>query len=344
MALFLITGAAGFIGYHTCKALMAGGHHVIGIDNLNDYYDPALKRARLDRLAQHQLAQYGTFQFLEGDIADQAFMQSLAATRRFDKIVHLAAQAGVRHSLENPHIYAKANLIGFLNILELARQHETAHTLYASTSSVYGGNPATPYRETDGAAHQLSFYAATKRANEAMAHSYAHTHGLPLTGLRFFTVYGPWGRPDMALFKFTKAILTGQSIDVYNHGDHARDFTYVSDIVEGIVRIADILPTYAPAPQINDRLLSAQQSAFGPHAIYNIGNGEPTQLLDFIELIEQKLQKKANMKLLPMQTGDVTTTHCDPSALWKATGFKPQVSITQGINYFIDWYRDYYNI
>jgi UDP-glucuronate 4-epimerase len=330
----LVTGAAGFIGYHVAERLLARGDHVTGVDNLNDYYDVALKDARLARL----VASPG-FAFHRVDLADRDAMQAVFASGRFDAIVNLAAQAGVRHSLVNPRAYVDANISGFLNVLEGARQHGTGHLVYASTSSVYGSNTRLPFRETDAADHPVSLYAATKRANELMAHSYAHLFGIRATGLRFFTVYGPWGRPDMALFKFTKGILAGEAIPVYNEGRMVRDFTYVDDIVEGIVRVVD-LPA-APDPAWNGDAPSAATSS-APWRIFNIGNHQRVELLAYIRAIEAALGKKATLDLLPMQAGDVQATEADTSALDAAVGFKPSMPVEEGVKRFVSWYREYY--
>jgi UDP-glucuronate 4-epimerase len=330
----LVTGAAGFIGSHVCHRLLdAGATDVIGLDSLNAYYDPALKQARLQRLA----ARPG-FRFVQLDIADRAGLAAWWAEHRPARVVHLAAQAGVRYSLENPHAYADANLVGFLNILEGCRHHQAAHLVYASTSSVYGLNTAMPFSEHRPADHPMTLYAATKRANELMAHSYSHLFRLPTTGLRFFTVYGPWGRPDMALFKFTKAILAGEPIDVYNHGRMVRDFTFVSDIVEGIVRILDRPACSDPAwnPAEPD---PAGSSA--PWRVFNIGNNRPVQLLGYIKAVEAAVGRPAQLNLLPMQPGDVPATQADVSELAAATGFTPQVTVQEGVARFVAWYREY---
>jgi UDP-glucuronate 4-epimerase len=330
----LVTGAAGFIGYHVAERLLARGDRVTGVDNLNDYYDVALKDARLARL----VASPG-FAFHRVDLADRDAMQAVFAPGRFDAIVNLAAQAGVRHSLVNPRAYVDANISGFLNVLEGARQHGTGHLVYASTSSVYGSNTCLPFRETDAADHPLSLYAATKRANELMAHSYAHLFGIRATGLRFFTVYGPWGRPDMALFRFTKGILAGEAIPVYNEGRMVRDFTYVDDIVEGIVRVVD--RPAAPDPAWNGDAPSAATSS-APWRIFNIGNHQRVELLAYVRAIEAALGKKAMIDLLPMQAGDVQATEADTSALDAAVGFKPSIPVEEGVKRFVSWYREYY--
>ncbi|WP_019402892.1 NAD-dependent epimerase [Chelatococcus sp. GW1] len=335
----LVTGTAGFIGYHTAEALLARGESVVGLDIVNDYYDPALKEARLARLA-------GRAGFVEArvDIADRPGLEAVFARHRPRGVIHLAAQAGVRYSVENPHAYVGSNLVGFLNILECSRQGRVEHLVYASTSSVYGANPALPFSEQHGVGHPMSLYAATKRANEVMAHSYAHLYGLPCTGLRFFTVYGPWGRPDMALFKFTRAILSGEAIDVYNNGDMRRDFTYIDDIVEGVVRVFDrpARPDGAwnPASEHPD----PGASGIAPFRIYNIGRGSPVPLMDFIRVLEDKLGRRALCNMLPMQPGDVAATFADTSALARDTGYAPSTSVETGVGRFVDWYREYYGV
>ncbi len=332
----LVTGAAGFIGFHLARRLLAAGDMVIGFDNVNDYYEPSLKRARLALLA----AEPG-FSFVEGDLADRAAVETLFAQHRFGGVVHLAAQAGVRYSISNPLAYASSNLTGFLHMLEGCRQARTPHLVYASSSSVYGANAKLPFAETDNVDHPLSLYAASKKANELMAHTYASLYQLPVTGLRFFTVYGPWGRPDMALFTFTRNILEGKPIPVFNHGHHRRDFTYIDDIVEGIVQVL------AQPPQGNaawDAMAPDPASSRAPYAIYNIGNGNPENLMDYIQAIEQAIGKKAVLELLPKQPGDVAETHADVSALRAATGFAPSTPISIGIPRFVDWYRSYYRV
>ncbi|ALA16725.1 capsular biosynthesis protein CpsI [Chelatococcus sp. CO-6] len=335
----LVTGTAGFIGYHTAEALLARGESVVGLDIVNDYYDPALKEARLARLA-------GRAGFVEArvDIADRPGLEAVFARHRPRGVIHLAAQAGVRYSVENPHAYVGSNLVGFLNILECSRQGRVEHLVYASTSSVYGANAALPFSEQHGVGHPMSLYAATKRANEVMAHSYAHLYGLPCTGLRFFTVYGPWGRPDMALFKFTRAILSGEAIDVYNNGDMRRDFTYIDDIVEGVVRVFDrpARPDGAwnPASEHPD----PGASGIAPFRIYNIGRGSPVPLMDFIRVLEDKLGRRALCNMLPMQPGDVAATFADTSALARDTGYAPSTSVETGVGRFVDWYREYYGV
>ena len=330
----LLTGAAGFIGYHVTERLLAAGHQVTGIDNLNDYYEVSLKQARLARLTPH-----GQFRFQQLDLADRSGMAELFAQGQFQRVIHLAAQAGVRYSLDNPHAYADANLVGHLNVLEGCRHHGIEHLLYASSSSVYGLNRKTPFSTADSVDHPVSLYAATKKANELMSHSYSHLYDLPTTGLRFFTVYGPWGRPDMALFKFTKAILCGQAIDVYNHGDMRRDFTYIDDIAEAVVRLCDVIPARNPQWSVESGT-PAESSA--PYRVYNIGNSQPVQLTEFIHTLEQALGIDAKMNLLPMQPGDVLETSADTSALEAAIGFKPGTELAIGLAEFVKWYRNYY--
>jgi len=324
-----VTGVAGFIGMHTAQRLLEQGYDVVGIDSLNDYYDPQLK---MDRLAA--LDSFPSFQFQQLDIADRSGLESLFESNDFSGVVHLAAQAGVRYSIQNPHAYAQSNLVGFLNILECCRYHKIPHLVYASSSSVYGGNIKQPFSEIDPVDNPVSLYAATKKSNELMAYSYSHLYGLPTTGLRFFTVYGPWGRPDMAYYLFTKAILANQSIDVFNHGNMKRDFTYIDDIVEGIVRVL----TKPPGVEGIESKIKV------PALIFNIGNHTPVQLLDFISLIEKSLGKEAVKRFLPMQDGDVPATYADVSALQDWVGFKPSTPLEVGVKNFVSWYRDYYNI
>jgi len=331
----MVTGSAGFIGYHLAERLLARGDRVVGVDNLNDYYDVSLKQARLERLAKH-----AGFDFRRIDIADRGAMDGLFAQHRFDAVVNLAAQAGVRYSLKNPQAYVDANITGFLNILEGVRHTQPqAHLVYASTSSVYGLNTAMPFAETQTADHPVSFYAATKRANELMAHSYAHLFGLKCTGLRFFTVYGPWGRPDMALFLFTKAMLEGKPINLFNEGRMIRDFTYVDDIVEGVMRIAD-------HPATPDAAWSGEKPNPGtspaPWRVYNIGNNQRIELMRYVRAIEAELGMKAQLNLMPMQAGDVEATEADTTALSQAVGFKPATPVEEGVARFVRWYRDYY--
>ena len=331
----LITGVAGFIGMHTAQRLLAKGESVVGIDNLNDYYDVTLKEARLAQLKHPQ------FEFVRMDISDLAAVESLFARTRFGKAINLAAQAGVRYSLKNPHAYVSTNVQGFLNILEGCRHGGVEHLVYASSSSVYGGNTRMPFSEHDSVDHPVSLYGATKKANELMAHTYSHLYGLPTTGLRFFTVYGPWGRPDMALFLFTRAILEGKPIDVFNHGKMQRDFTYIDDIVESVVRITDRTPSADPGfdPSRPDPAVS-----WAPYRIYNIGNHQPVDLMAFIEAIEEALGRKAEKRLLPLQDGDVPATYAETADLAQATGFAPSTPVREGVQRFIDWYRSYYKV
>ncbi|MFT4174885.1 MAG: NAD-dependent epimerase [Rhodocyclaceae bacterium] len=332
----LVTGAAGFIGMHTALVLLGRGDDVVGIDNLNDYYDPQLKRDRLARLQTHE-----RFRFEEIDVADRAAMERLFADEKFDRVVHLAAQAGVRYSLVNPHAYAESNLIGFLNVLEGCRHNKVAHLVYASSSSVYGGNTKMPFSEHDAVDHPVSLYAATKKANELMAHTYSHLYGLPTTGLRFFTVYGPWGRPDMALFLFVDAVLKGRAIDVFNHGKMRRDFTYIDDIVEGVVRLLDRPAT--PRPDF-DPASPDPASSSAPYRVFNIGNSDPVELMEFISAIEKSLGMEATKNFLPIQDGDVPATFADTAELNAWTGFSPATSVTDGVARFVNWYRDYYKV
>ena len=332
---YLVTGAAGFIGFYVAERLLAAGHQVTGLDNLNDYYDVNLK---LSRLALLQINP--AFRFVKGDLADRNLMSQLFVDGQFQRVIHLGAQAGVRYSLDNPHAYADANLVGHLNILEGCRQHKIEHLLYASSSSVYGLNRKTPFSTTDSVDHPVSLYAATKKANELMSHSYAHLYGLPCTGLRFFTVYGPWGRPDMALFKFTKAILAGQPIDVYNFGEMKRDFTFIDDIAEAIIRLADVIPESNPAWTVETGS-PAESSA--PYRVYNIGNSQPVELKTFIHELELALGIPAKMNLLPLQPGDVLETSADTSALEAVIGFKPQTPLASGLARFVSWYRTFYS-
>ena len=332
---YLVTGAAGFIGYHVSKRLLEAGHQVVGIDNLNDYYDVNLKQARLDLLAQP------SFHFHKIDLADREGMASLFASEHFERVIHLAAQAGVRYSLENPHAYADSNLTGFLNILEGCRHNKIQHLLYASSSSVYGLNRKMPFSTDDSVDHPVSLYAATKKANELMAHTYSHLYGLPTTGLRFFTVYGPWGRPDMALFKFTKAMLEGKSIDVYNYGKMKRDFTYIDDIAEAIIRLQDVIPQSDEQWTVETGTPAA---SIAPYRVYNIGNSSPVELMDYIRALEDALGIEATKNMLPLQPGDVLETSADTKALYDVIGFKPEKSVKDGVRNFVDWYRDFYKV
>jgi UDP-glucuronate 4-epimerase len=332
----LVTGAAGFIGMTTTLRLLARGDTVVGLDNLNDYYEVTLKESRLARLTGH-----ANFRFVKLDVADRAGMEALFATEKFDKVIHLAAQAGVRYSLQNPHAYIESNIVGFTNILEGCRHNKVAHLVYASSSSVYGGNTKMPFSEHDSVDHPVSLYAATKKANELMAHTYSHLYSLPTTGLRFFTVYGPWGRPDMALFLFTKAILEGRPIDVFNHGNMKRDFTYIDDIVEGVIRVTDRTAEPNPA-YIADEADPATSNA--PYRVFNIGNNNPVQLLDFIGAIEKALGRQAEKRLLPLQDGDVPATYANTDLLNDWVGFVPGTSVQDGVDRFVAWYRDYYKV
>jgi UDP-glucuronate 4-epimerase len=331
---FLVTGAAGFIGFHTSRILLERGDTVVGLDNLNDYYDVTLKEARLKILQAH-----ANFRFIKLDLADRPGIAALFKDEKFERVINLAAQAGVRYSIQNPLAYIDSNVVGFANILEGCRHNGVQHLVYASTSSVYGANTKMPFSVHQNVDHPLSFYAATKKANELMAHTYAHLYQLPVTGLRFFTVYGPWGRPDMALFLFTKNILEGKPIDVFNYGNHRRDFTYVGDIANGVVRAADRIATGnadwnsdAPDPGTSK----------GPYRLYNIGNNQPVELMRYIELIEQYLGKKALKNLLPLQAGDVPDTSADVEDLVRDVGYRPATPVEEGIRKFVEWYREYY--
>ncbi len=330
----LVTGAAGFIGFHLSQRLLARGDTVIGLDNLNDYYDVSLKESRLNMLKGKE-----NFSFVKCDLADRAAMESLFAKEPFDAVVNLAAQAGVRYSLTNPHAYVDANLVGFMNILEGCRHQRVKHLVYASSSSVYGANTSMPFSVHDNVDHPVSLYAASKKANELMAHTYSHLYGLPTTGLRFFTVYGPWGRPDMALFLFTKAILAGKPIDVFNYGKMRRDFTYIDDIVEGVMRVTD--RTAAPNPDWSGDRPDPGTSA-APYRLYNIGNNNPVELMHLIETLEKALGRTAVKNLLPIQPGDVPATWADVDDLGRDVGFKPATSIEDGVGRFVEWYRGYY--
>lgn len=331
----LVTGAAGFIGFHLSLALLRRGNTVVGLDNINDYYDPKLK---YDRLAL--LEKESGFSFIKADLCDKNSIEKVFSDNSFDRVVNLAAQAGVRYSLTNPDVYVNSNIVGFLNILEACRNHKIKHLVFASSSSVYGLNTNMPFSVHDNVDHPVSLYAATKKSNELMAHSYSHLFGLPITGLRFFTVYGPWGRPDMALFLFTRAILEGKPIKVFNNGLMKRDFTYIDDIVEGIVRVMEKIP------QVNSNWNSQQPdpgTSSAPYRIYNIGNNQPVELLKFIETIEEKLGKKAIKEFLPLQAGDVLATYADVDDLMKETGFSPSTKLEVGIEKFVNWYLEYFN-
>jgi UDP-glucuronate 4-epimerase len=333
----LVTGTAGFIGSYVAERLLARGDEVVGLDNLSDYYDVTLKQARLARFKDHP-----RYTHVHADLADRAAMERTFAEHRPQRVVHLAAQAGVRYAAQNPHVYASSNVIGFLHVLEGCRQHGVEHLVFASTSSVYGANTAMPFSEHKSAEHPLTLYAATKKANEQMAHSYAHLYRVPCTGLRFFTVYGPWGRPDMALFLFTRAILAGEPIRVFNHGRHKRSFTYVDDIVEGVIRTLDQVPgvnthwdSNAPDPA---------SSGVAPYRLFNIGNERQVELLHYIEVLEHCLGRKAIMEMLPLQAGDVPDTEADVTDLIQAVGYRPQVSVETGVANFVRWYREYYHV
>jgi len=332
----LVTGAAGFIGFHVSTALAGAGRRVVGADNLTPYYDPKLKQARLDRLAGQ-----GRFDFRRIDLADRKAVEALFAEGKFGTVIHLAAQAGVRYSLTDPHAYVDANLQGFVNILEGCRHAECRHLIYASSSSVYGANTKLPFSTSDNVDHPLSLYGASKKANELMAHAYSHLFRVPTTGLRFFTVYGPWGRPDMAMWLFTKAILAGEPIKLFNHGRMRRDFTYVDDVVQSIVRLIERPPAGNP-DWSGDKPDPATSSA--PWRVYNIGNNHPVELMDVVSLIEQNLGRKAKMEMLPMQPGDVPATYANVDDLMRDVGFRPATPIADGIRKFIDWYRDYHRL
>ncbi|MCL1145214.1 NAD-dependent epimerase [Shewanella marinintestina] len=331
---YLVTGAAGFIGSAVVEKLVANGHEIVGIDNINDYYDPALKYARLKRI------EHKSFRLVELDIADRESVSQLFKTESFDRVIHLAAQAGVRYSIENPHAYADSNLVGHLNILEGCRNTKVQHLVYASSSSVYGLNSKTPFATSDSVDHPVSLYAATKKSNELMAHSYSHLYDIPTTGLRFFTVYGSWGRPDMAPFIFTKKILDGETIDINNNGDMWRDFTHVDDIVEGVVRIADVIPNRDASWTVE---AGSPATSSAPYAVYNIGHGSPINLMGFVKAIEEELGIEAKKNFREMQPGDVYQTYADVEDLFEATGYKPKVGVKEGVAEFIRWYREFYN-
>lgn len=332
---YLVTGAAGFIGFHVSQRLLAAGHQVIGLDNLNDYYDVSLKQARLDLLAS------ADFRFVKMELDDNAGMAALFAEEQFDRVIHLAAQAGVRYSLENPHAYAQANLVGHLNVLEGCRYNKVQHLLYASSSSVYGLNRKLPFSTDDSVDHPVSLYAATKKANELMSHTYSHLYGLPTTGLRFFTVYGPWGRPDMALFKFTKAMLEGKTIDVYNYGKMKRDFTYIDDIAEAIIRLQDVIPEANSEWTVEN---GSPATSSAPYRVYNIGNSSPVELMDYITALEEALGIEAKKNMMPMQAGDVLETSAETQPLYDLVGFRPETSVKDGVKNFVEWYREFYQV
>lgn len=337
----LVTGNAGFIGFHTAARLLQRGDSVVGADVVNDYYSPEIKESRLEVLEQTALQSPGDYRFHRLNLADPAAVKRCFADGAFDRVIHLAAQAGVRYSLENPHAYVESNIVAFTNILEACRHAKVDHLTYASTSSVYGANTNMPFSEHRGADHPLQFYAATKRANELMAHSYSHLFRLPTSGLRFFTVYGPWGRPDMALFLFTKNILAGQPIMLFNNGHHIRDFTYVDDIVEGVIRVSDNIAQPDPDWDSDNPDPSTSNA---PFRILNIGNSTPVHLTEYVEAIEEALGKKAIRELLPLQPGDVPNTSADVSSLIKAVGYQPSIPVREGVARFINWYRDYFKV
>jgi UDP-glucuronate 4-epimerase len=332
----LVTGAAGFIGFHTAARLLDRGDEVVGLDNLSPYYDVSLKEARLSRLKGRN-----GFQFIKTDLAEREVIEAVFAEEKPDRVIHLAAQAGVRYSLNHPHAYVDANIRGFLHVLEGCRHHEVQHLVYASSSSVYGANRKLPFSVSDNVDHPVSLYGATKKANELMAHSYAQLFALPVTGLRFFTVYGPWGRPDMSLFQFTRNILEGKPIPVFNYGHHARDFTYIDDVVEGVVRTSDTVAT--PDPDWNGEDPDPATSS-APYRLYNVGNHSPVKLLDYIAVIEEVIGRKAELEMLPVQAGDVPETYADVATLKQAVGFEPSTPIEVGVKRFVAWYRDFYGV
>ncbi|MHC6654990.1 NAD-dependent epimerase [Aeromonas salmonicida] len=333
---YLVTGAAGFIGAKVCELLCSKGDLVVGVDNLNDYYDVSLKISRLD-----QLASFANFKFVKMDVSNRNGVLATFSKERFDRVIHLAAQAGVRHSMENPFAYTDSNVTGFLAILEGCRHHCIKHLVYASSSSVYGMNEEMPFKVSEPTDHPISLYAATKKMNELMAHTYSHLYGIPTTGLRFFTVYGPWGRPDMALFKFTKDMLSGKPIDVYNNGLLSRDFTYIDDIAEGVIRVADVVPIANAAWRC---AAGSPADSSAPYRVFNIGNGKPIKIIDFIQSIEQALGVKAIKNMMPMQSGDVYATWADTEDLFATISYRPSMNIEQGIQNFVDWYRSYYHV
>ena len=334
MSTILITGCAGFIGFHLSRQLLRRGYLVIGVDNLNPFYDEGLKSARLNLLREQE-----GFEFLRCDIAEKSCIEEIFRRHQFRHVVHLAAQAGVRYSLENPHLYVQSNLVGFVNLVEEARKAVVAHFVFASSSSVYGSNAKVPFSEQDNVDHPISLYAATKKSNELMGHVYAHLYQLPVTGLRFFTVYGPWGRPDMALFKFCRAILDGTTLDVYNEGKMLRDFTYIDDVAEAVVRILE----HPPAPSAVAGAGPGEDCS-PPYQLCNIGHNQPVELTKLVRLLEEKTGKKALIRYLPMQPGDVPITYADTNKLEQLVGYRPQISIEEGVSRFVDWYRDYYKV
>ena len=333
---YLVTGAAGFIGFYVSQRLCAQGHEVVGLDNLNDYYDVNLKVARLK-----ELEVFSEFRFEKVDLANREGIAKLFNTEKFDRVIHLAAQAGVRYSIDNPMAYADSNLVGHLTILEGCRNTNVEHLVYASSSSVYGLNSKTPFAASDSVDHPISLYAATKKSNELMSHTYSHLYGIPTTGLRFFTVYGPWGRPDMALFKFTKAIVNGEKIDVYNNGDMRRDFTYIDDIVEGILKVQNVIPEKDGNWTVEQGNAATSKA---PYRVFNIGNGNPVKLMSFIEALESSLGIEAKKNFMPMQPGDVYQTYAEVEDLFEVTGHRPEVSVEQGVDNFVKWYREFYNV
>ncbi|UYG06314.1 NAD-dependent epimerase [Halomonas sp. M4R1S46] len=337
----LVTGNAGFIGFHVARRLLERGDSVVGVDAVNDYYDPTIKEARLTLLEETAARTGSAYVFLRQDLADQQIVNDAFREHRPERVIHLAAQAGVRYSLENPHAYVQSNVVAFTNILEACRHHRVQHLTYASTSSVYGANTRMPFSEHKSVNHPLQFYAATKKANELMAHSYSHLFGLPTTGLRFFTVYGPWGRPDMALFLFTRATLAGEPIQVFNYGNHTRDFTYIDDIVEGVIRASDDVAR--PNPEWDSDSPDPATST-APYRIFNIGNSDPVHLSEYIEAIEEALGRKAIRELLPLQPGDVPATYADCRELEKTVGYKPATPVSEGVANFVAWYREFYQV
>jgi UDP-glucuronate 4-epimerase len=336
----LVTGNAGFVGFHTAKRLLERGDEVVGFDSVNDYYDPSLKEARLAILDDTARQTGSPYTFIRANLADLSAVEACFKAHKFDRVIHLAAQAGVRYSIENPHAYVESNIVAYTNILEACRHGQVGHLTYASTSSVYGANTSLPFREDEPADHPLQFYAATKRANELMAHSYSHLFGLPTTGLRFFTVYGPWGRPDMALFLFTRAILAGEPIKLFNQGRHTRDFTYVEDIVQGVIRTSD-QPAAANPAWNSGRPSPATSNT--PWRIFNIGNNNPVPLTDYVDALEQALGRKASREYLPLQPGDVPDTFADVGALERAVGYRPATPVQEGVRRFAEWYLSRYD-